>query len=477
MKKIILFSLIVSILFIPSFGSHSVKAAEITIPVSSLVFSGSEGVKVNNINTTQTTGSKTTLEAWVKWNGGSDTDLVFNFDTSYGVIFHKTGYFGINTGQGEILGIPSSNLSGKWLHIAVVLPNAKPTEQNSKIYINGVLQTISLYKGDSREPVERKVSPNLYIGENYNPNYAYFFNGEISQVRIWNGERTQKQITDLANSTLKGNETNLLGYWRFDTITNKYSYDQTSYQNNAVVKGNYSSPLSLTATDITDMGMQLEWNAVNRATKYEVVNNEKTIYEGSSISYQEENLESETTYNYEVIAKNENGESIPFSRSFTTKSGELALLQVPSDISFNPITLNGQIQKSFGTFSQPVIVKDSRKIRNGWKLAVKASPLKSSNGVRTFPNEKIAMKPAASITQKSGLVATKPTITNSTQVIDITSKKLVSASANTGYGVYEINLPSQALELTLDPSTSYVNPNGNTLSYFTDITWSLEEGA
>ncbi|RTR28105.1 hypothetical protein EKG37_17530 [Robertmurraya yapensis] len=474
MKKLSVLVLLFSIL-VPNF--HIAQAAEITPPASSLQFSGNEGVTVNNINSNQTTGAKSTIEAWVKWNGGNATYLVFGFDTSYGVIFHKTGYFGINTGQGEIIGVPSSNLAGRWLHIAVVLPNAKPTAQNAKIYINGVLQTLNLYKSDGRDSIQRSVSKNLFIGENHNPNYAYPFNGQISQVRFWNGERTQKKITDLANSVLNGNEANLLGYWIFDNLTTKYSYDQTSYQNNAVVNGNYATPLSLTATAITDMGMNLNWNAVSRATNYELVNGEQKVYEGPNLSFHDQNLQSETNYSYKVIAKNDNGESLPLTKSFTTAKGELAILQVPTNISFNPITLNGEIQKSFGTFSQSIIIKDTRKTRNGWKLMVSATSLKSSDGLKTFPKEKIAMKPVATISQKSGLVATKPTVINNTQIIDSTAKKLVSANTNTGYGVFEINLPSQALELTLNPENSYVNSNGSALSYFTDLTWSIEEGA
>ncbi|RTR28102.1 hypothetical protein EKG37_17515 [Robertmurraya yapensis] len=76
------------------------------------------------------------------------------------------------------------------------------------------------------------------------------------------------------------------------------------------------------------------------------------------------------------------------------------------------------------------------------------------------------------MSQISGLKGIAPTIVNSEQFIDgqqfIT---LVSASEETGYGIYEMTFPSNALQLELNPAFAYVRQDGTPLKYQTDINW------
>lgn len=357
-----------------------------------------------------------------------------------------------------------------WYHVVGTYDGS-----NIRLYINGVLQDdVQSAPGTAT----RTPTTAFAIGQNPQAgggSTGIKFHGFIKEVSVWNKALTQTEVNSIRSNGVKGNESGLVGVWLPNNLTTAKVYD-LSPKNDHGIGYLFNQAVNLTATNVNDLGMKLSWPKVSEITNYKLNRGSTSLYSGTGTSFTESALVSDTNYDYTLTAISSNGESID-KETFKTAVGELALLQVPSDISFNPITLNGQIQKSFGTFSQSVLVKDTRKKRNGWKLGVKASPLKSSNGVRTFPTEKIAMKPVTSITQKSGLVATKPTIMNTTQLIDVSSKKIVSANENTGYGVYEITLPLLALELTLDPGNSYVNPNGSALSYFTDITWSLEEGA
>jgi hypothetical protein len=42
------------------------------------------------------------------------------------------------------------------------------------------------------------------------------FNGDFDELRVWNVARTATQIRDNYNRTLVGDESGLVGYWKFD---------------------------------------------------------------------------------------------------------------------------------------------------------------------------------------------------------------------------------------------------------------------
>ena len=66
---------------------------------------------------------------------------------------------------------------------------------------------------------------------------ASFFNGIIDDVRIWNVACTQRQIQDNMNKELAGNETGLVGYWKFNEGTGTTAYDSTVNANNGTIYG------------------------------------------------------------------------------------------------------------------------------------------------------------------------------------------------------------------------------------------------
>jgi hypothetical protein len=458
------------------FISPAMKTEAATI--EGLTFNGqdSQYIETNNLNINQTNGAKTTVEFWMKWNGQSGQMPISFSEPShyYDLVFSQKDTcitFGINTGQGDVVGFcADTTWKDTWVHIAAVLINGTPNETNVKIYANGVQKTLAVYPNSKGQvPVFAEVQPTMYISSFYGSGSNYFFNGGIADVRVWNGERTVTQIQGNMNKILVGNESNLLGYWRTDPITTDIVYDQSTYNNNGTAYG-FAPSISLTASSITDLGMDIKWNQLNSALGYELKRDNVLVYDGPNLNYKENTLVSDTEYPYSVKAKNNNGKSVQATGTFKTNAGSLEILSVPINISMNPITLNGVFQKSFGTFTDKIVVKDTRKVRDGWHLVVQASNL--SGNSRVFPSEKLQLQPASSVVQTAGLIKNKPVIVNQKQAIDSgISKTLIQADPNnTGYGIYEISLPSNALELTINPEAY----KGN---YSSNVTWTLLAGS
>ena len=71
--------------------------------------------------------------------------------------------------------------------------------------------------------------------------------GEIDEIRIWDVQLTQEQITDNMYSPLTGTETGLVGYWRCDNGSGTKVEDQTGIGNEGTFSS-ASAPLWVTST-------------------------------------------------------------------------------------------------------------------------------------------------------------------------------------------------------------------------------------
>lgn len=89
-----------------------------------------------------------------------------------------------------------------WKHIAIVYRDKTPY-----LYINGI------FKKQGLTSTKESVYPSGFIG-GYEP-YGYY-SGFVRSIKIWNCERTDKEIRENLNTKLSGNEIGLLGYWTFD---------------------------------------------------------------------------------------------------------------------------------------------------------------------------------------------------------------------------------------------------------------------
>jgi hypothetical protein len=100
----------------------------------------------------------------------------------------------------------NSNVN-QWVHFAMVWNGT-----NVLTYVNGVLKITTSGTGAT---MLATASTQLTIGGN--PRGSYF-NGQIDEFRMWNVARNQTQISGAMNTTLVGNETGLVGYWKFETV-------------------------------------------------------------------------------------------------------------------------------------------------------------------------------------------------------------------------------------------------------------------
>lgn len=83
--------------------------------------------------------------------------------------------------------------------------------------------------------------PQFYLGQVSDP--AVGFYGQLDEVRIWDAQLTNEQLTDSMYRSLAGNEPNLMGYWRFDNGSGVRVEDVTGRGNNGTLGGKTTPPL------------------------------------------------------------------------------------------------------------------------------------------------------------------------------------------------------------------------------------------
>jgi hypothetical protein len=174
-----------------------------------------------------------TYEAWVK----PDTEL-------NGFIFNKWVNFQedkqLTYSGGRFTFYLFNAFSGASLVTASIIPLHQYTHiaatydgSEAKLYVNGVLDTSKVVGGTISNS-----SGNLYIG--HNPNRFDVnapFKGIIDEFRTWNIARTESEIQSTMNQSLNGNETGLVGYWKFDEGAGLTTADQTSNGNSGTIGG------------------------------------------------------------------------------------------------------------------------------------------------------------------------------------------------------------------------------------------------
>lgn len=185
--------------------------------------------------------------------------------------------------------------------------------------------------------------------------------------------------------------------------------------------------------------------------------------------------------------------------AFAAESGQTQAIQqinggvrdvsATSSTAFNSVNLDGSVQKTNadpGTLS----IKDASGTGEGYRITVSATQFKTvtpSNGfasgtsARTLPKGSLLLKnTGATINAVGGTTSQKPNWTGSSWVIDSGSPvTILSANKDTGMGKYDIVFGSDNLELTLNPSTTYidnVNYAGKSTPYETNITYTIISG-
>ncbi|WP_438010915.1 LamG-like jellyroll fold domain-containing protein [Sorangium sp. So ce321] len=100
----------------------------------------------------------------------------------------------------------------------------------------------------------------MYIGYD-DANNGRFFNGDIAEVSIWSSARSMEDVREDVYRSLKGDEKDLVGYWRMDDIDEggvRKVKDLTSSKRHGLVKG---APVHATITTSRAMDIKILGNA------------------------------------------------------------------------------------------------------------------------------------------------------------------------------------------------------------------------
>ncbi len=152
-----------------------------------------------------------TVETWFKTANGTNSQCLFNnyngSISAYFVLFVQAGQMraAIASNTYEIA-TPTLIENDKWYHAALVRSG-----DQAMIYVNGVLQaTLSGLAARNASS-----TGSISLGRQGSTNSLYL-NGEMDEARIWNTTRTASEISANFQTTLAGDETGLLAYYRFD---------------------------------------------------------------------------------------------------------------------------------------------------------------------------------------------------------------------------------------------------------------------
>ncbi|MEO8138479.1 MAG: alpha/beta fold hydrolase [Gemmatimonadota bacterium] len=189
---------------------------------------------------------RTTVEAWFKLasNVGFSQARIINRQSSqgggesWGVEVFGAGYGG-NTVAGNVLNFHSGNCTnnlsvtgatalqpGTWYHVA-----AENDGTTLRIYLNGQFEASVASLGTMCAQPGTPVT----IGKT-GPNSQFYFPGDIDDVRIWDGARSQTEIQQNMRTRLTGFESGLVGYWRFDEGVGATAFDATVQGNSGTLQ-------------------------------------------------------------------------------------------------------------------------------------------------------------------------------------------------------------------------------------------------
>jgi len=188
------------------------------------------------------TNQVVTVEGWVKWRTFGSYSRFFQFASA------AQSLAVMNAGTNNTLRMerysrpPFDDLQGtevpdvlrprEWEHIAVVV-----STNGVGLYLNGVLvstnQVPSDWKPDPLPPLKNLLGRSA-VKESSNASTDAELNGQLDEVRVWAGERSEAQIRENMFRPLSGTEPHLLGLWNFDDGTAR---DATPHHRDGVLQG------------------------------------------------------------------------------------------------------------------------------------------------------------------------------------------------------------------------------------------------
>lgn len=275
-----------------------------------------------------------TLECWARFNTFTgDQEILSKSITGNGIELLTYGsnlaFFVMNGTAGSSIAYPLSNLqTGVWYHLAATWDGS--TKESMRLYVNGAPVGNRNDNGNlNTNGVGNPGGSTFKIGnwsQGSNPRY---FNGSIDEVRIWNTQRTQAQLSSANRDTLSSATAGLIAYYRFDHgtaggsnagINSLYDFTGnglTGTLNNFSLSGSSSNwiesyamvvPTPVTATSITANSFRANWTAPTAGTvsAYYLTVATDTAFTSILPSYNNLNVGTVTSYNVTGLSDNTN---------------------------------------------------------------------------------------------------------------------------------------------------------------------------
>ncbi|MFZ4621461.1 MAG: LamG-like jellyroll fold domain-containing protein, partial [Bacteroidota bacterium] len=219
-------------------GNITVTGASVFQAASSagngLTFSGTSKF-VDIASNAALTSSSFTVEMWLKigatWSWSAVIDKGRNIGSNWYILTTNSGNGDV---QGALFGMAGGAELGyqwgdaNWHHIAATFDGV-----NQKFYVDGVLRS------STTGVVYSPTNSTIRIGGRQDTTVFSLnpFNGNIDEVRLWNTARTQSEIQQ-SYSSLSGNESGLVSYFRFDESSGTTAFDATGNgRNGTLVNG------------------------------------------------------------------------------------------------------------------------------------------------------------------------------------------------------------------------------------------------
>jgi len=160
------------------------------------------------------------------------TNAVSGMSTNHATLDPFTGG-GFNDDSTDYLGINSS--SDQWVHIAEVWDGT-----NVLVYVNGQLKITAAGTGGTTA----LATAQSIITIGCNPSNSACFNGLFDEFRVWNVARSASQIQASYDKPLVGDETGLVGYWKFDESSGTTTADAVTTSGHAAHNGTLKADTS-----------------------------------------------------------------------------------------------------------------------------------------------------------------------------------------------------------------------------------------
>ncbi|MDF1527984.1 MAG: LamG domain-containing protein [Sedimenticola sp.] len=177
---------------------------------------------IANLPVSVAPGAKTSVAFWMYWDGSNS---VMPIGWYMHDLWLTGGYFGFNTGNGDVYGISSAGLANGWHHVTAVFTNGSVT--SNQLYIDGLIQTLT-QRQSSPTNSRAVVTSTLRIG-GWQVNNSYRFSGRIDEVNVFNGAVSVGEVATLYGGThaCPVPPVRPMAEWRFDELAGNTAFDES----------------------------------------------------------------------------------------------------------------------------------------------------------------------------------------------------------------------------------------------------------